>query len=135
LERYHSYLRHDPEFQKKTSEYRNSEIRRAARKQYYLDNIDYFKQAAKRHYNPGAKHGLSKEEYLAYMSPGRCAICGSDSKLKLDHNHTTGRIRGPLCHFCNVGIGSLKENPTIFLRASMYIQEPVLDLEEFDPVI
>lgn len=33
-----------------------------------------------------------------------CAICGRPPKkvrLHIDHNHTTGKVRGLLCHPCN----------------------------------
>lgn len=131
LARYYA-IKDTPEFKAKTRKYRDES--KDVRRKYYRDNIDYFKAKAKEHYNPGAKHGISKEEYLAYMANACCGICGSTEKLKLDHNHVTGRIRGPLCHFCNVGIGSLKENPDILRKALCYIEEPQ-NSESFDPVI
>jgi hypothetical protein len=41
---------------------------------------------------------------------GCCKICGThQSELKkalfVDHDHKTGKIRGLLCHQCNIGIG------------------------------
>lgn len=51
---------------------------------------------------------------------GLCDICKKplDSnhfdKLSIDHNHTTGELRGLLCNRCNTALGLLKEDiPTI----------------------
>lgn len=33
---------------------------------------------------------------------GRCAFCGYEADLVVDHDHGTGLIRGSLCHGCNV---------------------------------
>lgn len=55
----------------------------------------------------------------------RCAICGvdllRDSKTHLDHCHKTGRIRGALCNYCNIGIGTLEDSPEILASAIKYI--------------
>lgn len=32
---------------------------------------------------------------------GSCAICSSQSRLVTDHDHSTGLVRGLLCHRCN----------------------------------
>lgn len=64
------------------------------------------------------KYGISEEEYsrLYVSQQGICAICGKpetrkqngkETLLCVDHDHETGRIRGLLCHTCNVGIGML----------------------------
>jgi len=48
---------------------------------------------------------------------GVCAVCkkesdtdGKNSKLQVDHNHTTGQVRGLLCYRCNVAIGMISED-------------------------
>jgi hypothetical protein len=55
---------------------------------------------------------LEEQEY-------KCAICdtgisfdyllGMRSSAKMDHNHTTGEIRGVLCHRCNTLMSSLDD--------------------------
>jgi hypothetical protein len=32
---------------------------------------------------------------------GKCAICGWYARLLVDHNHSTGDIRGYICYSCN----------------------------------
>ena len=53
-------------------------------------------------------YGLGLEDYLRLLSSqgGGCAICGKTPEqerrnLAVDHDHTTGRIRGLLCALCN----------------------------------
>jgi len=62
---------------------------------------------------------------------GRCAICGGEGfkmaehhivKLVVDHNHSTGEVRGLLCHNCNRAIGLLQENEQSFLNAIQYLK-------------
>ena len=78
--------------------------------------------------------GISFQEYLELEEAhgDRCAICGipadevqddwtRHSPLALDHCHDTGKIRGFLCRTCNVGIGMLKDDPELLLKAAAYI--------------
>lgn len=61
---------------------------------------------------------------------GVCAICkcpsrGGTSKrsrgLHVDHNHKTGKVRGLLCHFCNIGLGHFNEDPVLMQSAIDYL--------------
>jgi len=54
---------------------------------------------------------------------GCCAICRRDLPLKVDHNHTTHKMRGLLCNNCNVGIGLLGDNLVLLRRAVRYLKE------------
>jgi len=69
------------------------------------------------------KYGLSINDYDYYyhMQNGRCAICSKESKLYVDHNHKTGKIRELLCHSCNILIGHAKEDMFILQEAINYI--------------
>jgi hypothetical protein len=70
-------------------------------------------------------YGLTQEEYsdLYAKSDGKCYICFESKSyyLHVDHNHTTGKIRGLLCHSCNVGIGMLKDSPELLSLAARYL--------------
>jgi hypothetical protein len=51
-----------------------------------------------------------------------CAICtrtGVD--LVVDHDHTTGTIRGLLCNTCNTGLGKLGDSIETLRRAVKYL--------------
>ena len=74
-------------------------------------------------------YGISYAEYLTMLEAqgGCCAICGTSDTGKrkafaVDHNHTTGKVRGLLCSNCNTGIGNLKEDEGIMLRAMEYLR-------------
>ena len=59
---------------------------------------------------------------------GCCAICGRhadtlDCRLVLDHNHTTGKLRGLLCRSCNVGIGNLRDSADLCEKAMDYLSK------------
>jgi hypothetical protein len=43
------------------------------------------------------------------------------SRLCVDHDHTTGKVRGLLCHDCNVGIGFMRDSVENFRRAIAYL--------------
>ncbi len=52
-----------------------------------------------------------------------CETCDSQTDLVPDHSHATGAFRGTLCRTCNLGIGLLKDNPDILLKAVLYLQK------------
>lgn len=62
---------------------------------------------------------------------GKCAICQHEMAPRgrkkdaatVDHNHATGEVRGLLCRGCNHGIGNLKDDPEILLRAAEYLND------------
>ena len=80
--------------------------------------------------NPGAERsrelrrrfGLSVEDYERMLkeSGNVCAVCkqpetattaqaGTIRRLAIDHNHTTGQLRGLLCFRCNSVVGKIEE--------------------------
>lgn len=74
--------------------------------------------------------GISLADYDAMhaVQEGRCAICGRSKdntrwgRLGVDHDHTSGVIRGLLCDPCNRGIGFFQDNPDVLERAAAYIR-------------
>lgn len=76
-------------------------------------------------------YGITQEHYssLLISQDGKCAICGSDKpggpckrNFMVDHNHSTGKVRGLLCGKCNFIIGLAGEQETILLSAISYLR-------------
>lgn len=53
---------------------------------------------------------------------GVCAICQVRTAAHVDHDHTSGSVRGVLCFRCNVAIGHLQDDPYLMRRASHYLE-------------
>lgn len=71
------------------------------------------------------KYGISLEEYRnqCTIRCNVCDICDTQVRtLHVDHNHTTGKIRGYLCGSCNRGIGLLKDSAQVCYNASQYLK-------------
>lgn len=58
--------------------------------------------------------GITADEYHAMneKQDGVCAICKKLGRRRLgvDHCHATGKVRGLLCHSCNIALGLLKDS-------------------------
>ena len=73
------------------------------------------------------RYGLEVDTYqqLVVRQGGACAICGTVAddpwNMQVDHCHTTGKIRGLLCHKCNKGIGLLGDDPDRVAAALRYL--------------
>jgi hypothetical protein len=78
------------------------------------------------------KYNISIEEYnrLLASQGGCCAICGTERNqgknkisLDVDHDHSTGRVRGILCNRCNSAIGALGDSIDGLQRAIDYLKQ------------
>ena len=69
-------------------------------------------------------YGLTREKYdeMLLEQSGKCAICGGDVDLEIDHDHETGKVRGLLCGNCNKALGLIKDNPETALELYTYIR-------------
>lgn len=68
-------------------------------------------------------------EKLKSKQSGKCAICGRESKLCIDHCHKLNKVRGLLCRKCNAAIGLFNDNFSTILRASEYVRRAEFCIE------
>lgn len=85
---------------------------------------------------------ITPEDYQAMLARqgGRCAVCGTDDppssgrhdseyRFAVDHDHSCcdGRrscgdcVRGLLCNLCNVGLGALRDDRALLVKAIDYL--------------
>lgn len=77
------------------------------------------------------RFGMSLQEYEEKLARqgGVCEICGipKDEVLDVDHNHSTGKVRGLLCFRCNSGLGMFGDEPELLLKAVDYLRRHNVD--------
>lgn len=76
---------------------------------------------------------IDQYEHMLIRQNSKCAICempetkadkryGKVRRLSVDHNHTSGEIRGLLCFECNTALGKFKDNTALLRRAACYLE-------------
>lgn len=74
------------------------------------------------------RFGISLEAFNAlWLAQGeKCALCGTGNlkgrELAVDHDHSTGKVRGILCKLCNTAVGLLKDDASLMRRAADYVE-------------
>ena len=75
--------------------------------------------------------GLSDYDAMLKSQDCRCKICGGEGflmakhhsmKLVVDHCHTSGAVRGLLCHNCNRALGLMQDNTLSLKSAIEYLE-------------
>ncbi len=70
-------------------------------------------------------YGLSPQQFetMVIAQNGECAGgCGRPC-THVDHNHITGKVRGLLCHKCNVSIGMADEDSNRLQTLADYVRK------------
>jgi len=108
------------------------ETKREICRKYYHNNKHKYKTTKSK--NLKSCYNMTIDDYniLLANQNRKCLICGSTSctrKLKdpryplcVDHDHSTGIVRGLLCHSCNVLLGYCKEDINILNNAIKYLE-------------
>lgn len=103
-------------------------------KEYYKNNKDKLIKKSNNYYvenkpkillrNKLKKYRLTKEDYewLLLEQNNKCAICLEETKLCIDHDHKTGKVRGLLCGHCNKVLGFLREDTTLLDNIKNYLK-------------
>lgn len=116
-----------------------SKSRKSYFKKYYKQNIKAYALRSLQNY-----YGLTPtqaEIILKLRKSGRCYICnkkpsgskrGPNSVLHVDHDHSTGKIRGLVCNHCNRALGAFYDDPSLMAKATKYLKNPP-GLEHYIP--
>ena len=72
------------------------------------------RKQAQRKWSYKKRYGITIGEYsqILLTQKSRCAVCGcipKNKRLAIDHNHTTGVVRGLLCPTCNLCLGHFEK--------------------------
>lgn len=80
------------------------------------------------------RRGLDRNDYFQMIEDqnDRCAIClqeetrminGKITRLCIDHDHKTNKVRQLLCHACNTAIGKFKDDTNLLQSAIDYLKK------------
>jgi hypothetical protein len=64
-------------------------------------------------WNAASRYGLNKEDHEAMVRAhgGACGICARPmNRVCIDHDHVTGKVRGLLCHRCNIRLSGVEDD-------------------------
>lgn len=119
--------------------YADREVAKAQMRRHYADRKEQYRLynlahraeriALARKSNLRNLYGITPEIYdeLLAAQGGACAICRGDIAGKskkyfsVDHDHTSGRVRGLLCEGCNFGLGKFKDSSELLQAAISYL--------------
>jgi hypothetical protein len=111
-------VRKNCELWRKANPIRNKELQKRSVERRYQKNPFWLREI---------KYKISSDDIKRMISDqgSKCKICDKEffnNNFHVDHCHATGRIRGLLCHHCNLGLGHFKDNKMLLERASEYVQ-------------
>ena len=66
-----------------------------------------------------SRYNLTPEQFDAL--PDYCEVCGSTTNLCIDHDHSTGKVRGTLCSRCNQALGLMRDNYRNIIKLANYL--------------
>ena len=69
-------------------------------------------------WNLATRYGITPADYKQMLDRqgGKCAVCGDQmARPVVDHCHQTGRVRGILCHHCNIKLPVIEDMGWVML--------------------
>ena len=75
------------------------------------------------------EYDISFEQYelMKESQNNTCGICKSplqtSNEVHIDHCHSSGKVRGILCRWCNLGLGHFKDSVDNLKSAQKYLQK------------
>lgn len=113
--------------------YKNRDAKFKAHKEWWHANKNNLSFKEKRRwYSIKTKFGITKEQYQAILDAQNncCAICQRHKDefkkpLYVDHDHSTGVVRGLLCCNCNTFLGAIKDTVEFIDKAKEYVSRGI----------
>jgi hypothetical protein len=105
-----------------------------ARQRYHKTDPSHITQQKRKY--ALRNYGISQQEYENLLEEQNwvCKTCGQPETklhpathkvlcLSVDHDHQTGRVRGLLCHRCNMALGLVHDDPEILSNMIEHLKE------------
>jgi hypothetical protein len=92
------------------------------------DARHYARGLCKNHVRKGYHYGLTPEDVALLLSRDRCDACGRTwgesrgTQPVIDHDHTTGAVRGAICGNCNLGLGHFGDDAERLEAGARYLR-------------
>lgn len=91
---------------------KNSDVRAKYARDYRKNNPEKMREL---HLKSNYNITINDYNNMLLKQNNKCAVCGRDMSdygkvFCVDHNHTTGKVRGLVCDPCNYGIGFYEKN-------------------------
>jgi hypothetical protein len=100
---------------------KNPEKTKEIRRKWFAKHPTYWRDRHKQNpYRRFKKYGVDIFE-IAKKQKNRCAICGEEKTLCVDHCHKKNVIRGLLCRTCNAGLGDFYDSVKNLKNAIKYL--------------
>ena len=122
-------------FNKKGERFCNGCKKYCSKVEYHKESSTYCKSCANKrsgtyikNTHRYSKYGIVEVDYLAFLKKQKnaCAICKQafteELKPRIDHDHKTKKVRGVLCHHCNVALGHFKDDIKILKTTIKYLE-------------
>ncbi len=83
------------------------------------------------------KYGLTRSQIddLISSQKGGCLGCNRELvslKTCVDHDHSSGRVRGIICDDCNIVLGRVRDDPRTLSRLAEYVLAHRLEAEAYN---
>lgn len=94
---------------------------------YYRARSKLVPSATRRERTLRSEYGIGHVDYLRMLEEqgGGCALCKrlpGKRYFHVDHSHTTGKVRGVLCHQCNWYLGKIDKDSELLARIAAYLE-------------
>lgn len=116
---------------------KDKQKRREQNKRFYDSHPGYWNgrhhttPEMRRRWNLMTRYGLTPGQIVTMLETqgGVCAVCGKEpTNPRIDHDHATGKVRGILCHRCNLLIAGM-DDAAWLQKALAYLEKHRADLQ------